>query len=191
MIANPASSYYQTQNPSTNNKVVWDDGVCQSTCPTCPANDCTTCDKSKSSKSADDPKTWLTCSSSECQGSLTMAQKAACVKAVGGATSSRAYQAGSDMAGMFSCIAGQTGLGCTFDSEIAKPCAALGSHSCPSFTVYSDDEGHLEFQGCDSSGAKTSTTATSVAFAPFGNNIAPNTQQSLGKTAKRKLPGWD
>ena len=221
MIANPSSKLYP---PSANDKVVWRDNQCQSTCPTggpnvvydngnntyvvndqvCPKNsqlnnttfvcssppqDCTVCDLSKTSKTAD-PATWLTCNASACQGSLLMTQKSTCNKQLGtDGQSGEAGTAGIDFAGMFACLNGNTPTNTCPYGDIATACS--GS-KCSSFTLDSDSNNRLRLQACDNSGTKLLNTTTAVAFSPFGNSLASKTQQSLGQTTlKRKLPGWD
>lgn len=221
-IANPLGGTYAA---SANDKVIWRDNQCQSTCPSagknvvldnqtnayvpndqvCPPNsqlnnttfvcsappqDCTACDLSKSSKSAADPATWVTCSSSACQGSLTMTQKAACDKQIGQTKLSTVPGTlGVDVAGMFDCLAGTSA--CQYGDLIAACKTSSSSPACTSFTVNSNADNETMLATC--AGTKTDNTSNAVAFAPFGNNIAPAPKtQSLGRTAaKRKLPGWD
>ena len=171
-----------TYKSTPNDFVVWNDNQCQSTC------DCTACDTT--TKSAADPKSWVTCSSSECQGSLTMTQKAACDKQIGQTKLSTVPGTlGVDVAGMFDCLAGTSA--CQYGDLITACKTSSSSPACTSFTVNSNADNETLLAAC--SGTKPDSTTSAVAFAPFGNNIAPAPKtQSLGRTAaKRKLPGWD
>ena len=128
---------------------------------------CKSCNKS--TPVTYDPSTWVTCSPSECQGSLSMKPQQDCTTSAISQeiwANSNNSQRGVDMKGMFGCLSGK-GNNCTFDNTMGAACQ---SKKCSAFTVSSD-----WYDVCDASGTESTWDNDTVAFDPFGHDISNTT----------------